>query len=306
MGVASAPDAPLLLVRDEMGASTPTYGGNLNPNHPVYARIIDLVQRAEIDSYRALAGTLGIGLSSAMDCVSKLEDRGRLTRTQNGVFVALGQEPKSGVFMKPLPVLSAEQRAQMTRESLIKTHQENRARNPPKTPYRPRRKTAVLEAVIEQSEVVLQDAPPDDPELGRLIVESKKPTAAELRAAKRAAEAAAGRARLEAMERARAEREAAKRRAKEAAKAERAKAAEERRAARAVIKAIEQQERQERRIARGMKSGRSKYCRVCEGLGERRPKDGPCPGVGCGKSYEREVIEISASGFSSLAMFDGF
>jgi len=278
----------------------------LNPNHPVYARIIELVQRAEIDSYRALAGALGVGLSSAMDCVSKLEDRGRITRTQNGVFVALGQEPKSGVFLKPLPMLSAEQRAQMSRESLIKTHEENRARNPPKHPYRPRRKTAVLEAVIEQSEVILRDAPPDDPELGRLIIESKAPTPAERRAAKRAAEAEAGRARLEAMERARAERAEAKRLAQEAAKAERARVTAERRAAAAIVREAKEAEREAARVARraARRAGRSrgKYCDVCEDLGERRDIHEPCPG--CGKYFEREVIEISVRGFSSLATFD--
>jgi hypothetical protein len=269
----------------------------------VYARIIDLVQRAEIDSCRALAGALGIGLSSAIDCVSKLEDKGRLTRTQNGVYVVIGEEPKSGVFLRPLPPLSKEQKAQMSRESLAKMHAEKRAASPNKHPYRPRRRpTPVLDAVIEQAEVVLRDAPQDNPALGRLIIESRAPTAADQREAKRAAERAAGQARFEAMERARAEKVEAKRLANEAAKIERAKAAEARKEARAVLRAIARRELEERRIARGARSGRCKFCKVCMDMGERRPTDEPCPG--CGKDYEREVIEISAVGFSSLATFD--
>jgi hypothetical protein len=274
----------------------------MNPNHPVYARIIDLVQRAEIYSCRALAGALGIGLSSAIDCVSKLEDKGRLTRTQNGVYVAIGEEPKSGLFLKPLPLLTKEQRTELSRESMIRTHAENRAINPPKHPYRPRRKTLILDAVIEQSEVVLRAAPPDDPELGRQIIESRAPGQAEQRMAKRAAERAAGQARFEAMERARAEKAEAKRLAKEAAKAERAKVTAERRAAAAIVREAKEAERAAQRAARRICRGHGKYCRVCEDLGERRPTDEPCPG--CGKDYEREVIEISAVGFSSLATFD--
>jgi len=269
----------------------------------VYARIIELVQRAEITSCRALAGALGIGISSAIECVSKLEDRGRLTRTQNGVYVALGEEPKSGLFLKPLPLLTKEQKAQMSRESMIKTHAEKRALTPNKHPYRPRRRpTPVLDAVIEQSEVVLKSAPPDNPELGRMIIESRAPTPAMQRLAKRAAERAAGHARFEAMERARAEKAEAARLAREAAKAERAKATAERRAAAAIVREAKEAERQAQRIARRACRGHGKYCRVCEDLGERRPLHEPCPG--CGKDYEREVIEISAVGFSALAMFD--
>src|SRR6478752_6252166 len=157
MGAPSSPHSSVPRVRAQMGSFPATHGGRLNPNHPVYARIIELVQRAEITSCRALAGALGIGISSAIECVSKLEDRGRLTRTQNGVYVALGEEPKSGLFLKPLPLLTKEQ---MSRESMIKTHAEKRALTPNKHPYRPwRRPTPVLDAVIEQSEVVLKSAP---------------------------------------------------------------------------------------------------------------------------------------------------
>jgi hypothetical protein len=284
-----------------MGSLPTAHGGVVNPKHPVYARILELVQRAEINSCRVLAGALGVGLSSAMDCVSKLEDRGLITRTQNGVFVALGQEPKSGLFFKPLPLLTKEQRAACARESLAKTHAENRLLSPPKRPYRPRR-SSVLSAVIGQSEAQLKDAPPDDPELGRLIV-AKKQTPLEKRQAKRAAGAAAGRARFEAMERAHAERLAANALAKEARREEKARLTEGRRAARAVIKAVERLELEARRVERGMRSGRCKYCKVCMDLGERRPLKGPCPG--CGEVYERENLKVSASLTSSIAMFDG-
>lgn len=275
----------------------------MNPNHPVYARIIELVQKAEIDSFRALAGALGVSLESAMNCVSRLEDRGCITRTQNGVFIALGQEPKSGLFLKPLPPLSKEQRAEITRQSVIKMHAENRVLNPPKAPCRLRRPAFVLDSVIEQSETLLRDAPPDDPELGRMIIESKAPTAVQQQIAKRSAERAAGQARLEALTRRIAERAEAKRSAREAAKVERAKAAEARRAGREVLKAIARRELEQRRIERGIKTGRCKFCPHCMDLGERRPVKGPCPG--CGEYFEKEAIErFSQTGFSALATFD--
>jgi len=257
--------------------------------------MIEIVQKNEIYSYQTLAKAVGVTIQNAMSRAIDLEVRGRLTRTQSGAFVALSfpEEPKSGLFLKPLPPLTKEKRTEMARRSLSKMQKERREQK--EAAARP----TILRAVIEQSELVLRGAPPDNPELGRLIIEAKAQSPAKRRTAKRAAEVAAGRARFEALEQARAEKKEAARRAKEAAKIERAKAAEERRAAR---DAIERFERQERRIARGMKSGRSKYCRVCEGLGERRPKDAPCPG--CGEAYEREVIEISVSGFSSLATFD--
>ncbi len=319
-----------------MGSRHAAHGGRVNLNHPTYLRIIEMVQKNEIDSYRTLAIAVGAGQATIMERAHALEERGRLTRTQNGVFIALTpplNEPKSGLFLKPLPPLTNEQRAAIRRESVLKTHAENRAINPPKAPYRPyraRRPTLVLDAVIEQSETAFQDAPPDDPELGRQIIEAKPKSRLDQRAfksakleariaaramkhedreAKRRSESAKGRARFEAMESRRIAQAEVARIAKELSRAQRAQASEARReakrAARVVTKAIERRELEERRLARGMKSGRCKFCKECMDLTERRPADGSaCPG--CGERFEKEVIErFSEGGCSPLATFDG-
>lgn len=296
----------------------------MNLKHPTYARIIEMVQKNEIHDYRTLAIAVGVGYGAVIERAHALEERGRLTRTQSGLFVAIAQpdEPKSGVFERP-PVPSLAERNRQRIAQLQAAAAARRAREPNKTPYRPKRRAPVLEAVMEQSEVLLKDAPPDDPELGRLIVETRKPNIVEIREARRQAQAAVAAERLrvlaEAAEREKARLAAIKQAKREAREREKARkkaehlaevaaraearriAAAERRQQREAQEAEREAARLARRAQRGQ--GICKFCPHCYDITDNRPKDRPCPG--CGEVWARDVIEFSGLMASSIAMFDG-
>jgi hypothetical protein len=254
----------------------------MNPKSPVYGEILKVCAANEIRSYRLLAIAVRRSFGSTMGSALTLEAKKRLVRDQNGVFRVIGPlpepepEPTSAIpeFKERQPAYIAERVNRNARERQL---------NPPKTPYRPKQRTQILEAVIEQSEMVLKDAPPNDPELGRQIRESKPPSVRTLRAQERAE----------------------KRRVQEAAEAERREAIEKRKAERAERAAARRAEQEALSAAKRAATERTqggRHCFRCMGLGERRPKERPCPG--CGQEYEREVVKFSPVLFSPIATFE--